>query len=100
MRYPAAAALDGKVYAFGGQTASGGGATVTATADIQEINPISRSAKVVGILPQPLYGAAAFVIDRHIYVAGGQAATGQTLTQLYEFDPLTGKVREIGRAHV
>ena len=96
VRYPAAAALDGKVYAFGGQTAPGGTTTVTATADIQEIDPISRSAKVVGVLPQPLYGAAAFVIDRHIYVAGGQTAAGQTLTQLYEFDPLTGKVRDAG----
>jgi len=96
VRYPAVVAVDGKVYAFGGQTAPGASATVTATADIQEINPASRSARVVGSLPQPLYGAAALVIDGHIYVAGGQTATGQTLTQLYEFDPGTGKVRDAG----
>jgi hypothetical protein len=95
VRYPAVAALDGKVYAFGGQTAAGG-ATVTATADVQEIDPTTHSVKVVGTLPRPLYGAAAFVIDGHIYVAGGQAATGQTLTELYEFDPVTAKLRDAG----
>ena len=96
VRYPAVAALDARVYAFGGQTAAGGGGAVTATADIQVIDPASRSAKVVGALPQPLYGAAAFVIDGHLYVAGGQTPAGQTVTQIYEFDPLTGKVRDAG----
>jgi len=95
VRYPAVAALDGKVYAFGGQTAAAG-STVTATADVQEIDPTTHSVKVVGTLPRPLYGAAAFVIDGHVYVAGGQAATGQTLTELYEFDPVTGKMRDAG----
>ena len=96
VRYPAVAALGGDVYAFGGETAAGGGGAVTATADIQRIDPATHSAKVVGTLPQALYGAAAFVIDQHLYVAGGQTAGGLTLTQIYEVDTSTGKVSDAG----
>jgi hypothetical protein len=95
VRYPATAALDGKIYAFGGQT-GGTSPAVIATDAIQEIDPATHSAKVVAKLPQPLYGAAAFVIDNHLYVAGGQTAAGQTLTQLYEFDSATAKVNDAG----
>jgi hypothetical protein len=95
VRYPATAALDGKIYAFGGQT-GGSGSAVTATDAIQEIDPATHSAKVVGTLPQPLYGAAAFVIDSHLYVAGGQTGAGQTLTQLYEVDATSLKVSDAG----
>ena len=96
VRYPAVAALGGAVYAFGGQTATAAGAAVAATADIQRIDPATHSAKVVGALPQPLYGAGAFVIDQHLYIAGGETAGGGTLTQIYEFDPSTGKVSDAG----
>ncbi len=96
VRYPAVVALGGHVFAFGGQTGSGAGSTVTATADIQEIDPATRSAHIVGTLPQALYGAAAFVIDGHIYIAGGQTGGGQTLTQLYEFDQRTHRVADAG----
>ncbi|HEY5385431.1 MAG TPA: PQQ-binding-like beta-propeller repeat protein [Acidimicrobiales bacterium] len=95
-RYPAVVALGGHVFAFGGQTGSGAGSAVTATADIQEIDPATHSAHVVGTLPQALYGAAAFVIDGHIYLAGGQTGSGQTLTQLYEFDQRTHRVADAG----
>ena len=96
VRYPAVTALGGKLFAFGGQTAAGIGTAVTATADIQQINPATHLARVVGALPQALYGAAAFVLDGHLYVAGGQAPSGQTLTQIYEFDPATGEVHDAG----
>jgi hypothetical protein len=96
VRYPAVVALGGHVFAFGGQSGSGAGSAVTATADIQEIDPATHSAHVVGTLPQALYGAAAFVIDGHIYLAGGQTGGGQTLTQLYEFDERTHRVADAG----
>ena len=96
VRYPAVVALGGHVFAFGGQTGSGAGSAVTATADIQEIDPATHSAHVVGTLPQALYGAAAFVIDGHIYLAGGQTGGGQTLTRLYEFDERTHRVADAG----
>jgi hypothetical protein len=95
VRYPATASLDGKIYAFGGQT-GGTGSAATATDAIQEIDPSTHSAKVVGKLPQPLYGAAAFVIANHLYVAGGQTGAGQTLTQLYEIDSTNFKVSDAG----
>ena len=91
VRYPAVVALGGDVFSFGGQTGSSVGGTVTATAVIQEVDPATHTAHIVGVLPHALYGAAAFVLDRHIYVAGGQTGAGQTLTELYEFDPTTGK---------
>ena len=96
VRYPAVTSLGGHVFAFGGQTGSGAGSAVTATADIQEIDPATHAAHVVGTLPQALYGAAAFVIDGHIYIAGGQTGGGQTLTQLYEFDEHTHRVADAG----
>ena len=42
------------------------------------------------------FGAAAFVIDDHIYLAGGQTGGGQTLTQLYEYDQRTHRVADAG----
>ena len=96
VRYPAVVALGGNVFSFGGQTGSGAGSAVNATAAIQEIDPATHTAHVVGSLPQALYGAAAFVIDGHIYLAGGQTGGGQTLTQLYEFDQQTHRVADAG----
>jgi hypothetical protein len=96
VRYPAVVALGQELLAFGGQTSGGVGAGTTATADIQEIDPATHSVRVVGALPQPLYGAAAFVLDGHAYVAGGLTADGQTLTQIYEFDAQNHRVAAAG----
>ena len=96
VRYPAVVAAGQALFAFGGQTGSGAGSAVTATADIQEIDPATHSARVVGTLPQALYGAAAFVLAGHIYVAGGQTGDGQTLTQIYEFDARSHRVADAG----
>jgi len=96
VRYPAVAAFGADLFSFGGQTGSGAGTAVTATAAIQQIDPVTHAVNVVGSLPQALYGAAAFVLDGHIYLAGGQTGDGQTLTQVYEFDPATHKVADAG----
>jgi hypothetical protein len=95
VRYPAVVAEGGMVYAFGGQTASPG-TQASATNDIQMIDPATRKATVVGHLPQALYGAAAYLLDGTIYVAGGQAPGGITLTQITAFVPSTGKVLHAG----
>jgi N-acetylneuraminic acid mutarotase len=95
VRYPAVAALDGKIYAFGGETASAGSIT-TATDDIQMIDPKSHRTTVVGHLPQPVYGAAAFVIQGTLYVAGGQVPQGSTQTEIEAFVPRTHKVLHAG----
>ena len=95
VRYPAVATLGTAIFSFGGQT-GGAGSAVEATAAIQEIDPATHSARVVGALPVALYGAAAFVLDGHIYVAGGQSGGGQTLTRMYEFDQRTHRVADAG----
>jgi hypothetical protein len=95
VRYPAVAALDGAIYTFGGQIASPGTAP-SATADVQRIDPATHTTTVVGHLPQALYGAAAFVIDGTIYVAGGQVPGGITLTQIYAFAPSRGRLLPAG----
>ncbi len=95
VRYPAVVARDGLLYVFGGQTASTGSAT-TATDDIQVVDPAAHTAKVVAHLPQPLYGAAAFVLNGSLYVAGGQVPGGVTLTTVDAFVPSTRKVLNAG----
>ncbi len=95
VRYPAVVADAGRIYAFGGQVRSSGGTTV-ATDDIQKIDPGGHRAVVVGHLPQPLYGASAFLIGGTIYVAGGQVPGGATLTQIDAFVPASGQVLNAG----
>ena len=77
VRYPAVAALGGKLFVFGGQAVSGpqSGQPVD---DIQAVDPGTGSASVVGHLPEPLQGAAAAVLGGHIYLAGGDTSTPQT----------------------
>jgi hypothetical protein len=96
VRYPAVVALGDSIYSFGGQTALDVSSAVGDTAAIQVIDPSTGSVQVVGQLPTALYGAAAFVLGGHIYIAGGQTADGHTLTQLYEFDEVTHRVRLAG----
>jgi hypothetical protein len=95
VRYAAVVADGGMVYAFGGETASPG-STTTATDAIQRIDPATHRATVVGHLPQALYGAAAYLVDGTIYVAGGQSPGGPTLTQITAFVPSTSKVLAAG----
>ena len=96
VRYAAVVALDGMIYAFGGETASSGSST-TATDAIQKIDPSTHKATVVGHLPQALYGAAAFVLDNTIYVAGGQSpGGGSTLTGISAYVPGSPRVLHAG----
>ena len=95
VRYPAVVADAGRLYAFGGQVPSPDAAAV-ATDDIQMIDPASHRAVVVGHLPQPLYGASAFLLGGNVYVAGGQVPGGATLTQIDAFVPSSGQVLDAG----
>lgn len=95
VRYPAVVAQGGLLYAFGGETASAG-TTTTATDAVQVVDPASHRGSVVAHLPQPLYGAAAFVINGTIYVAGGQVPGGRTLTEIYAYVPSTRKLLAAG----
>jgi len=68
VRYPAVAALDGRIYVVGGSTPSGD------TRDIQVVDPASGSVIVAGRLPFGLSHASAFVVGGELLVAGGRRA--------------------------
>ncbi len=95
VRYPAVVALGGKIYAFGGETASSG-STTTATDDIQMIDPKTHEATIVGHMPRSMYGAAAFVIRGTMYVAGGQVPQGPTQTEIEAYVPRTHQMLNAG----
>ena len=87
VRYPTVAALNGMIYAFGGQAITGldAGAAVNV---IQVVDPARHTAAVIGRLPEPLAGAAAVTVDGEVFVAGGDSpaarrpAPGRGTTQL------------------
>lgn len=85
-RYLATAVIGDRIFAFGGETASG-----SATDVIQEIDPAKGTARVIGHLPQAVSHAAAVVLGGRIYVLGGE--DNETATdRVWRFDPATGKV--------
>jgi outer membrane protein assembly factor BamB len=79
VRYPAVAALGGKLFVFGGQVITGphAGAPVDA---IQAVDPARHTAAVIGHLPEPLAGAAAVTVGGELFVAGGESSAAQPRT--------------------
>jgi hypothetical protein len=90
-RYIAVAALDGKIYAFGGEAASGGSSDA-----IQEVDPGAGTAHVIGRLPRPTSHAAAVVLGNYIYLLGGEA-NGVAGDRILRFDPQSRRVTPAGR---
>jgi hypothetical protein len=78
VRYPAVAALGGRIFVFGGQAISGpqAGAPIDA---IQMVDPARHAAAVIGHLPEPLAGAAAMTVNGELFVAGGESSVAQRL---------------------
>jgi hypothetical protein len=101
VRYPAVGVLGGRIYLFGGE-ATGGRADGHAVTAIQVVDPGTRHAAVVGQLPGPLAGAAAFVLAGQLYVAGGTrggagaVATSAAVSDIWAFDPATSRVLRAG----
>lgn len=97
VRYPAVAALAGKVYVFGGQTANG-----AATTAIQAVNPSARSATVIGSLPEAITGASAVTLEGTVYLMGGDstAAGGAANPTIWALDQNTGQVLAAGTLRV
>jgi len=89
-RYLAVAALGGRIFAFGGETASG-----SASDAIQEVDPKAGTARVVGHLPEGIYHASAVVLGNAIYVLGGEA-NGRATDQIWRFEPGQKKVVAAG----
>ncbi len=91
VRYPAAAAAGGRLFAFGGELASG-----SATDAIQEVNPKTGLTKFVASLPAPTDHAAAISFGDRIFVLGGNVA-GVPSRQVVSFDPATGRVAPLSQ---
>jgi putative pyrroloquinoline-quinone binding quinoprotein/Kelch motif protein len=79
VRYPAAAALGGQIYVFGGQAVTGPRAGRPLDT-IQVVDPARHTAAVIGHLPEPLAGAAAVTVGHELFVAGGESSVAQRLT--------------------
>jgi hypothetical protein len=127
VRYPAVAALGGKIYVFGGEAVTGphAGAPVTT---IQAVDPARHTCTVAGRLPVPLAGAAAATLGGEVFVAGGESSVPQppapgmgttqfrapragavsepagaataTVSTIWAFQPATGRLLPAGRLQV
>ncbi len=95
VRYPAVAALDGKLYLFGGGLS---GASESATGDsaaIQEVDIATGQARIVTQLPHTLSHATAVTVGGQIFVLGGRL-DGAVSAQVWRFDPAAGTLVEAG----
>jgi len=91
VRYTAAAALDGRIYTFGGELGSGAD-----TDEIQEYDAATGRASVVGRLPQGVDHASAVVLNGVIYLLGGRR-NGVASDRILRFDPSRHAVVPAGR---
>jgi Kelch motif/PQQ-like domain len=90
-RYMAVAASGGKIYAFGGELASGQPSDA-----IREVDPRTGAAHLIGHLPQPTSHAAAVALGGNVYLLGGEA-NGVVSDRIWRFDPAKGTVAGTGR---
>jgi len=127
VRYPAVAALAGRIFVFGGQAITGARAGSPVNV-IQVIDPARHRAAIAGHLPEPLAGAAAVTVGGELFVAGGEstvaqpvtpglgttqlgpghtasggnqaASTTSTVSTIWAFDPVSGRLLPAGRLQV
>ena len=127
LRYPAVAALGGKIYVFGGEAVTGSHAGVPVNT-IQAVDPARHSSTIVGKLPESLAGALAVTMGGEVFVAGGESTVPQprapgmgttqyrarapgtagessgaatvTVPTIWAFQPSTGRLLPAGRLQV
>lgn len=124
VRYPAVAALRGKIYVFGGQAITGHKAGAPLNI-IQVVDPARHTASIIGHLPEPLAGAAAVTLGSEVFVAGGESSVAQprtpgvgttqlgpgeasaasptsthTVSTIWAFDPASGRLLAAGHLQV
>ncbi len=79
VRYPAVAALGGKIFVFGGQAITGPRAGAPLDV-IQAVDPARHTAAIIGHLPEPLAGASAVTVGHELFVAGGESSAAPPQT--------------------
>jgi len=77
---PAAAVVNGKLYAMGG----GESPTI---ATVEEYDPVLNQWTSVASMPQATYGAQAVTVNGKIYAIGGQTGNYAQLSTVQEYDP-------------
>jgi N-acetylneuraminic acid mutarotase len=82
---PAAVALDGKLYLFGGSTAAFAGAVTSAAV----YDPATAQWTMLAPMPVGRGGATAQALSGRIYVMGGMDGGGASLATVAVYDPLT-----------
>jgi hypothetical protein len=85
VRYPAVAALNGKLYVFGGVLAGGFESATGDSFSVQEIDLASGQARVLAELPHTLSHATAVTVGGEIFVLGGRL-DGAVSPQVWHFD--------------
>ena len=96
VRYPAVAALSGRIYVFGGEAVTGRDAGQPLSV-VQVIDPARRHASLGSPSPVALAGAAAGVAGGTLYVAGGDtAAAGAPSTTIWALDRTSGRLLRAG----
>jgi hypothetical protein len=91
VRYPAVATARGRLFVFGGETASGQSTDV-----VQEVDPRAGRTRIVASLPAAIDHAAAVAFGDRIYVLGGYVG-GVASRQIVFFDPVANRVPRIGQ---
>jgi hypothetical protein len=91
VRYPAAAALNGKLYVIGGELSPN---QADAT-NIQEIDLQSMAVTSLSPLPAGLSHAAAATLNGTIYVFGGRSG-GHAIDTISVLNPTTGQLQAVG----
>jgi Kelch motif len=86
VRYPAIAALDGKLYVFGGGLSGTSEAATGDSAAIQEIDIATGQARILAQLPHTLSHATAVTVGGQVFVLGGRL-DGAVSPQVWRFDP-------------
>jgi N-acetylneuraminic acid mutarotase len=91
VRYPAVAALNGKLYVIGGELSP----NEADANNVQVIDLKSFAVTQLGPLPEALSHAAAAVLDGTIYVFGGRSM-GHAVDTISVFNTTTGQLNPVG----
>jgi hypothetical protein len=91
VRYPAVAAVGGKVVIVGGETASGADSS-----SIQVYDPATAATHIAGRLPVGRSHASALVLAGRLWVVGGRVG-GVPSPSIIGVDPITGASVDAGR---
>ena len=99
VRYAATTVADGQILLFGGESVHGPDAGPPVSV-IQAVDPVRRTARVIGTLPEPLEGASAATVNGEVLVAGGDTNRTRTDPRIWAYDPARHRLLSAGKLQV